>query len=586
MERDTASAHPGKPIKRSASLRNRFLLLFIVIFVLGSAASYAVMNWFTRDVIDTMGSWFAEKSVLYEKARVLQLLVREITLAQKMASAPVLKAWVMNESDPQLKARALAELEDYRRFFRSKSYFFAIARSGHYYFDDESKSADPGRPRYVLSESIPKDGWFFATLRNVPDYQLNVDTDRHLKVTKVWINTVLRNDGQPLAVIGSGVDLSDFIAAVITTAQPGVTNVLLDENGAIQAHHDISVIDFASIAKVQRNEKQSTLFDLIDDANDRTRFQQALADLADGKAETRTMQASIQGKRHIVGVTYLPGIKWFMVSLTHPESAENRSYFYALVGVRIAGLALMLLILGIAFNRLVLRRLARLDAAARQITAGNYAVQLPQSGADELSRLGHTFQEMADRIAAHTNTLEQQVSERTQVLARQAEADFLTGLLNRRGIGERIRVEKNRLAREGGKLGMLLLDVDHFKAINDNYGHELGDRALVHAANAIRSVMRSYDLCARWGGEEFLVLVPRIASRDALAIIAEKLRAEIKSKPVAGQIFLTVSIGGYFASPSENTDAILKAADDALYKAKQAGRDQSIVTAKEASKPG
>jgi diguanylate cyclase (GGDEF)-like protein len=82
------------------------------------------------------------------------------------------------------------------------------------------------------------------------------------------------------------------------------------------------------------------------------------------------------------------------------------------------------------------------------------------------------------------------------------------------------------------------------------------------------------------------VLVPRIVSRDALAIIAEKLRAEIKSKPVAGQIFQTVSIGGYFASPSENTDAILKAADDALYKAKQAGRDQSIVTAKEASKPG
>jgi diguanylate cyclase (GGDEF)-like protein len=578
LARDTAGANPGTSIKRSASLRNRFLLLFVVIFLVGSLASYAVMSWFTRDVIDTMGSWFAEKSVLYEKARVLQLLVREITLTQKMASSPLLKAWVKNESDPQTKARALAELEDFRHFFRSKSYFFAIARSGHYYFDDESKSADPTRPRYVLSESIPKDGWFFATLRQVPDYQLNVDTDRYLKMTKVWINTVLRDNGQPLAVIGTGVDLSDFIESVIHTTQPGVTNVLLDRNGAIQAHHDISIIDFASIAKAQRNEKQSTLFDLIDDAHDQARFQQALTDLADGKAETRTLQASIQGKRHIVGVTYLPGIKWFMVSLTHPESAENRTYFYALVGVRIVGLALMLLILGIVFDRLVLRRLARLDAAAKQITAGNYAVQLPQAGSDELGRLGHTFQEMADRIAAHTNNLEQQVSERTQVLARQAEADFLTGLLNRRGIGERIRVEKNRLAREGGKLGMLLLDVDHFKTINDNYGHELGDRALVHTANAIRGIMRSYDLCARWGGEEFLVLVPRIISRDALAIVAEKLRAEVKSKPIAGEIFLTVSIGGYFASPNENTDAILKAADEALYAAKQAGRDRCVVT--------
>ena len=578
MARDTADTNPGGPIKRRASLRNRFLLLFILLFLAGSFGSYAVMRWFTRDVIDRLGSWFAEKSVLYEKARALQLLVRETTLAQKMASSPVLKAWVKNESDPKSKARALASLEDYREFFRSKSYFFAIARSGNYYFDDETKSADPGRPRYVLSETIPKDAWFYATLRNVPDYQLNVDTDRHLKVTKVWINAVLKDDGQALAVIGTGVDLSDFIASVINTSQPGVTNVLLDRNGAIQAHRDISVIDFASIAKAQRNEKQSTLFDLIDDANDQRRFQQALADLADGKADTRTLQASIQGKRHIVGIAYLPGMNWFMVSLTHPESAENPNYFYALVGVRIAGLALMLIILGIIFDRLVLRRLARLDAAARQISAGNYVVQLSQSGSDELSRLGHAFQEMANRIAAHTNNLEQQVSERTQVLARQAEADFLTGLLNRRGIGERIRVEKNRLAREGGKLGMLLLDVDHFKTINDNYGHELGDRALIHAANAIRGVMRSYDLCARWGGEEFLVLVPRIVSRDALAIVAEKLRAEIKSKPVAGQIFLTVSIGGYFASPSENTDAILKAADEALYMAKQAGRDRCVVT--------
>jgi len=434
----------------------------------------------------------------------------------------------------------------------------------------------------VLSESNPKDGWFFAILRQVPDYQLNVDTDRHLNVTRVWINTVLRDGGTPLAVIGTGVDLSDFIASVITTTQPGVTNVLLDSNGAIQAHQDISVIDFASIAKARRNEKQSTLYNLIDDEPERAAFQQALADLAQGRAQTRTLQASVQGKRHIVGVTYVPGINWYMVSLTHPESAENSNYFYAVVAVRIVGLALMLLIVGIVFDRLVLRRLALLDAAAKQISAGNYSVALPESGSDELSRLGHTFREMADRIAAHTNNLEQQVSERTQVLARQAEADFLTGLLNRRGIGERIRAEKNRLAREGGKLGMLLLDVDHFKAINDNYGHELGDRALVHTANAIRGVMRSYDLCARWGGEEFLVLVPHIISREALAIVAEKLRAEIKSKPVAGQIYLTVSIGGYFASPSENTDAILKAADEALYMAKQAGRDQSVVTQKDA----
>jgi diguanylate cyclase (GGDEF)-like protein len=509
------------------------------------------------------------------------LLVREITLTQKMASSPLLKAWVKNESDPQARARALAELEDFRHFFRSKSYFFAIAHSGNYYFNDEKGGADRQRPRYTLSPSIAKDGWFYTTLRQVPDYELNVDTDRHLKVTKVWINTVLKDDGKPLAVIGTGVDLSDFIQSVISTPQQGVTNVLLDRNGAIQAHHDISIIDFASIAKEQRNEQQSTLFNLIDGAGDRSKFQEALKELSGGEADTRTLRISIQGKPHIAGIAYLPDIKWFIVSLTHPESAENRNYLLAVVTVRIVGLALTLLIVGIMFDRMVLRRLAALDAAAKQISAGNYAVQLPQQGSDELSRLAHTFQEMANRIAEHTTNLEKQVAERTRVLVRQAQADFLTGLLNRRGMGERIQIERNRLAREGAKLGMLILDLDNFKKINDSHGHDLGDRVLVHTANTIRSVMRSYDLCSRWGGEEFLVIAPHIASREALAIVAEKLRTEIKGRPFSSggeRISLTVSIGGYFADPQEDIDAILKAADDALYAAKQNGRDCTVVT--------
>jgi diguanylate cyclase (GGDEF)-like protein len=511
---------------------------------------------------------------------VLQLLLREVTLTQKMASSPVLKAWVRNESDPHARVRAIAELEDYRHFFRSRSYFFAIARSGNYYFNDETGGFDARRPRYTLSEAIAKDGWFYATLRQVPDYELNVDTDRHLKVTKVWINTVLKDRGEPLAVIGTGVDLSDFIHSVISTPQPGVTNVLLDRNGAIQAHHDVSIIDFASIAKEQRNEQQSTLFNLIEDAGDRTRFQQALRDLAGGKADTRTLQVSIQGKRHIVGVAYLPDIKWFMVSLTHPESAGNSSYLAAVVVVRILGLALTLLVVGVAFDRMVLRRLAMLDAAAREISAGNYSVKFPRQGSDELGRLGRTLGEMANQVRSHTADLEQQVTERTEVLERIAYADFLTGLLNRRGIIDRIEMERNRLARINGKLGVIVLDVDHFKKVNDDHGHDFGDRALVHLANTIRGVMRSYDVCARWGGEEFLVIAPGIADLNTLGATAEKLRQEIARSPVPQampEVRLTVSIGCHLAEPAESIDGMIKAADDALYSAKQTGRNRVVV---------
>ncbi|HEX7813126.1 MAG TPA: diguanylate cyclase [Burkholderiales bacterium] len=564
----------------SMSLRARFLTLFLVIFLGGAAAGYGVIAWFTQDIVQTLSGWFAEKNVLYEKSKVLQLLLREVVLAQKMASSPVLKAWVRAESDPQARARAVAELEDYRTFFRSESYFFAIAGSGNYYFNDGAGGHDLQKPRYTLKESIEKDGWFFATLRQVDDYQLNVDTDRHLKVTKVWINTVLKDGGTARAVIGTGVDLSDFIRSVISNTRPGIINLLLDRNGAIQAHQDVSQIDFASIAKEQRNEQQHTIFNLLDSAAERDRLSTALDALSAGNGDTRTLKLGIRGQQHIAGIAYLPDIKWFLVTLTHPQAAESRHYVTAVAVVMIVALALTLLLAGLAFDRMVLRRLVDFDTAARQITSGNYSVSLPKSGDDELGRLARSFEEMANQVKSHTTELESQVSERTKVLERLAYADFLTGLLNRRGMIDRIEMERNRLVRSRGRLGVIVLDVDHFKKVNDDHGHDFGDRALIHVASKIRGVMRSYDVCARWGGEEFLVIVPGIDDADVLRRTAEKLRQEIANSEVSPDVpglRLTVSIGGYLADPRESIDDMLKAADDALYAAKQAGRNRVVI---------
>jgi diguanylate cyclase (GGDEF)-like protein len=504
-----------------------------------------------------------------------------------MASSPTLKAWVRSETDPRARADAIAELEDFRSLFRSKSYFFAIAESGNYYFNDDAGGYDPARPRYTLRESNAKDGWFYQTLRQVQDYQLNVDTDRHLKVTRVWVNRVLSLDGRPAAVIGTGVDLSDFIRSVISNTQPGVTNLLLDRNGAIQAHQDLSRIDFASIAKESRNERQSTIFNMLDVAAERERLSAAFDALSSGDGDTRIVKLHIQGQDHVAGLTYLPDIKWFLLTLTHPQAAESGDYVTAVAGVMVVALALTLLLAGFALDRMVLRRIVAFDAAARGIASGNYAVTVPHDGDDELGRLGHTFEGMARRVQAHTTDLELQVSERTRVLERLAYADPLTGLLNRRGMIDRIDVERNRLKRTGGRLGVVLLDIDHFKKVNDAHGHDFGDRALVHVASRIRSVMRSYDVCARWGGEEFLVIVPDVSDAQALALTAEKLRAQTASSDIAPEmpgVRLTVSVGAHLADPAETLDHMLKAADGAMYEAKQAGRNRVVVAKAAAAK--
>ena len=578
MERSPAESNPGEHRHGGISLRTRFLVVFVLIFLGGVIAGYGVLAWFSRDLVHTLGGWFAEKSVLYEKSKVVNGLIREIVLAQKLASSPALKAWARNEYDWETRKIAIAELEDYRRFYRSGSYFFAIVGSGNYYFHDERGAADPYVPRYTLDPATRKDAWFYATLDQVKDYALNVNTDRHLDTTKVWINAVVRDGDQPLAVFGTGFELSEFIRSIVSTADAGVTNILLDREGAIQAHQDVSVIDFASITK--GDDDRSTVFNMIDEEAGRSALRAAMADLSADKSATRTLDVSIQGKPHVAAITYLPDLKWFLLTLTRPEAAESRNYVHIALIVLVVALALTLLAAGLVFDRLVLRRLAVLDAAARDVAAGRYGLAFRDARSDEIGRLAGTFQGMARRIAVHTEDLERQVAERTRDLERLAYADYQTGLLNRRGMMDRMEIERNRLVRHGGNLGVMLLDLDHFKRVNDAHGHEAGDRTLVHTAQLLRRALRSYDACARWGGEEFLAVVPGVRSTRELAMIAEKVKRWIKASPVAldsACIPITVSIGCCISRPDESVEAMLKAADAALYAAKQGGRDRVVV---------
>jgi diguanylate cyclase (GGDEF)-like protein len=157
--------------------------------------------------------------------------------------------------------------------------------------------------------------------------------------------------------------------------------------------------------------------------------------------------------------------------------------------------------------------------------------------------------------------------------------DPLTGLLNRRTLGDRLEAETERARRYDRTLSVLVIDIDHFKKINDTQGHEGGDRALVELANIIRNDVRQTDVVARLGGEEFVVLAPETPMEGAL-LLAERLRAGIELR-----LAFTVSIG---VASTQHPDgkmasALLKLADEALYRAKHAGRN--CVIAAEASQP-
>ena len=160
--------------------------------------------------------------------------------------------------------------------------------------------------------------------------------------------------------------------------------------------------------------------------------------------------------------------------------------------------------------------------------------------------------------------------------------DPLTGLLNRRALDAELQREWSRLQRDGSAFALLALDLDHFKRVNDRYGHLVGDEVLAQTAQRLRDTVRGSDLVARTGGEEFVVLMPGIDEAGAQAA-AERLRAAVAGTPFAvsaGPLPLSVSVGvATVQQPGSAPRDALQRADRALYAAKEAGRDRVVMAA-------
>lgn len=212
--------------------------------------------------------------------------------------------------------------------------------------------------------------------------------------------------------------------------------------------------------------------------------------------------------------------------------------------------------------------------------------RLDVSEAGPLKRLAAGINEMADRIAASQEDLQQQVAEATEELRQQKEAaeqvarlDALTGVASRRAFTERAELEIHRALRYHQPLSVVMIDLDRFKRVNDNYGHAVGDTVLVTFAQAIQGQVREVDMVGRLGGEEFSVLLPGIGAEEAVRV-AERMRHAVENREllVGGQpLRFTASFGvAEFDGIELNLAGLLARADAALYHAKRTGRNKVV----------
>lgn len=210
-------------------------------------------------------------------------------------------------------------------------------------------------------------------------------------------------------------------------------------------------------------------------------------------------------------------------------------------------------------------------------------IQGLEAGADDYMTKPINLMELRARLqtAHRIINLEDNLIKAKRKLSRLASTDSLTHAWNRRTIFGFLAEELNRYRREGRPFGILMIDIDHFKKINDRYGHPAGDAVLKQLVTLVRNDLRNYDRVARYGGDELILLLPGSEAK-ATGVVASRLLERVRQHrfKVGPRISipLTISIGGAtITSPKDKSETIIRAADRALYRAKKQGRDRMVI---------
>ncbi len=203
-----------------------------------------------------------------------------------------------------------------------------------------------------------------------------------------------------------------------------------------------------------------------------------------------------------------------------------------------------------------------------------------ETGANDYVAKPYDSAELRARIRVGERMLEMQdkLLEARDAMAHLAMHDPLTGVLNRRAILERLAQEISKAERDGTPLSVGMFDLDHFKKVNDTFGHQTGDDVLVAFAGRVQAGLRDYDCLGRYGGEEFLVIATGSEGRTGESLY-ERLRAAVAGAAIptkTGEVSLTVSVGVASGTGGSTVDDLLGAADAALYEAKAAGRNRVV----------
>jgi diguanylate cyclase (GGDEF)-like protein len=478
------------------------------------------------------------QTIEIERLKLEASMNSEIAIALRMADSPLIQWHFLNPDDEEIKQIALGEIARYRRAFTGKNVFWVGDKDKKYYFNNEYV--------YTIDPSAESSWWYNSIMKSQSPYSLNVNFDVGLKRTMVWVNApVLNNDHKPVGIVGTGINVPDFINAIHYN-----NSETKDELFFFNAAGEIikaKVIDLV--------EKKANITEVLGQTGDEILARTEV--LKTGEIEYFKSKA----RRQIIAITSIPvsaipTLNWYITAV-RPVTVTGflKTGMTALFGVMMA----VIFSIFIFFNLFIAAMLEPLNQMVRTInqTFADWNLK-PQEGKkykDEIGTLGDFL---------HLTIIDQ-----------------LTGIYNRRYLDGSLKKIIKLHSRTGGRLSVLMIDIDYFKKYNDTYGHDAGDDCLRTVAFILSEcVIREDDFIARYGGEEFTAILPNTDENGA-QMVAEKMLEKIresniphKTSDIAG--YVTVSIGGAtgIINHFQNGSDYIKTADKALYESKRNGRNR------------
>jgi methyl-accepting chemotaxis protein len=518
--------------KQQTTMQRKFIVfsavLFLLIFVLGSVTFVILMG---RILYNTTGKELS-KTLELERFKLEASVNSEIAISLKMAASPLILRYFLNQNDIELEKIVLEDIDGYRMAFASHSLFWINDTDKKFYMN--------GEYNYTLDPDDPEHYWYKMTMYETEKYNFNINYNPVLLITNLWINApVFDSNHKPVGILGTGMNLSDFITGIYRNYSGNAELYFFNTAGEITgARNTRLVADKVRIDKVIGQTGEDILAGIQSLKNDEIKY-----------FKTKDFNG-------VAAFGKIPALDWYVTAVHRFTVADSlKTGMTVLFGIIMVVVFSIFAIFNI-FIAILLEPLNRITKKLTQL----YSDWELWSQSEDIHK---------DQISTLREFLNMTI------------IDQLTGIYNRRYMDGNLKKIIKSLSRTGGKLSLLMVDIDYFKKYNDTYGHDMGDKCLITVANTLaQSIAREDDFVARYGGEEFVVVLANTDESGA-HLMAERLIKNIQECDIPHEKsdvadFVTISIGvtTCIVKYSQKGSDFIKCADAALYKSKQSGRNR------------